>query len=100
MFKIEFENNDELIIYPYGELDIYTTPKFKEEVMDKYKKELKDIVIDGENLEYLDSTGLGAFIYILNEIKKDGKKLATKNLKPSIKKLFTITKLDKVFEMR
>ncbi|CDZ74208.1 Anti-sigma factor antagonist [Peptoniphilus sp. ING2-D1G] len=100
MFNIKYEVKEELIIYPQGELDIYTTPKFKKEVLNLYKENQKNILIDGINLEYIDSTGLGAFMFILNEIEKNEHKLAIQNINPSIKKLFTITKLDNIFEMR
>ena len=30
-FKIDYENKDELIIYPKGELDVFTTPELKKE---------------------------------------------------------------------
>ncbi|MDO5040634.1 MAG: STAS domain-containing protein [Peptoniphilus sp.] len=100
MFNIKHEVKEELIIYPQGELDVYTTPKFKKEVLDLYTENQKNILIDGTNLEYIDSTGLGAFMYVLNEIEKNDHKIFIQNIKPSIKKLFTITKLDNIFEMR
>ncbi|MBP2025558.1 STAS domain-containing protein [Peptoniphilus stercorisuis] len=99
-FQIEYENKDEIIIYPKGELDVFTTPELKKEVLDIYNKDKKDIVIDGTGLEYVDSTGLGALMYILNEIKKDEHIIYIQNMKPTIKKLFTITKLDQIFKMR
>ncbi|EFI41680.1 STAS domain protein [Peptoniphilus sp. oral taxon 386 str. F0131] len=100
MFNIEFENSEKLIVYPKGELDVYTSPEFKESVINKYRKDKKNILIDAEELEYIDSTGLGALIFILNEISEDENKITLINVKSSIKKLFTITKLDSVFEMR
>ena len=39
-------------------------------------------------------------MYILNEIKKDEHIIYIQNMKPTIKKLFTITKLDQIFKMR
>ncbi|MGO1580509.1 MAG: STAS domain-containing protein [Peptoniphilaceae bacterium] len=100
MFNIEYKNDEELIIYPQGELDVYTTPNFKKEVIKLYEKDKKNILIDGEKLEYVDSTGLGALIFILNIISENENKISLRNIKPSIKKLFTITKLDNTFEMR
>ncbi|WP_138160437.1 STAS domain-containing protein [Peptoniphilus catoniae] len=100
MFEIEYKDEKELIIYPKGELDVYTTEEFKNQAIDIYNKDKKDILIDGKDLEYIDSTGLGTFMYILNQIEKDGKKLSFINIKPVIRKLFTITKLDDIFEMR
>lgn len=98
-FNIEFEQNEELKVIPVGELDITTTAEFKEEVLKKYAEKKSNLLINGSKLEYIDSTGLGALIYILNQIKEDGFEIRVEEVKPSIKKLFTITKLDEVFKM-
>ena len=55
-----------------------------------------DIVFDFENLEYIDSTGLGALIFIYKSVYENNK-VKIENVKPNIKKLFTITKLDTMF---
>ena len=99
-FQIDYENKDEIIIYPKGELDVFTTPELKKEVIEIYNNDKKDIVIDGTDLEYVDSTGLGALMFILNEVKKENHNIFIQNMRPSIKKLFTITKLDQIFKTR
>ncbi len=55
---------------PRGEIDIYTSTEFKDIIVDKTKEKQSDILIDGEKLDYLDSTGLGALISILKMAKK------------------------------
>lgn len=100
MFEVSYENKDELVIYPKGELDLYTTEDFKKDTINKYNEDKKNILIDGKELEYIDSTGLGALMYILNEIEKNNHKIALVNIKKNIIKLFNITKLDSIFEMR
>lgn len=98
-FNVEFEREEELKVIPDGELDITTTTEFKNEVLKKYAEEKSNIVINGEKLEYIDSTGLGALIFILNQVKEDGFEIKVENVKPTIKKLFTITKLDSAFKI-
>ena len=100
-FKLESKNTDEiLVLYPMGELDVYNTKKFKEKSIKIYEKDKKDILFDFGELEYLDSTGLGSLIYILKEIEKDGNKIVIENINNSIMKLFKITKLEDMFEIR
>ncbi|MBS6720613.1 MAG: STAS domain-containing protein [Peptoniphilus harei] len=100
-FKLESKNTDEfLVLYPKGELDVYNTKKFKEKSLKVYEKDKKDILFDFSELEYLDSTGLGSLIYILKEIEKDGNKIVIENINNSIMKLFKITKLEDMFEIR
>ena len=94
----EIENR--WIVFPEGEIDIYTSPKFKQKVLDAFDKDEKDILIDCKELEYMDSTGLGSLIYILKKVKEKDYKIYIDNIKPNIKKLFDITQLDKLFIIR
>lgn len=100
-FKLESKNTDEfLVLYPKGELDVYNTKKFKEKSIKIYEKDKKDILFDCKELEYLDSTGLGSLIFILKEVEKNNNKIVIENLNPQIMKLFKITKLEDMFEIR
>lgn len=83
-----------------GELDIYTSEKFRKEVLGAFKKKEKDLEIDGQDLDYIDSTGLGVLIGILKEAKDKEKEIYLKNMQPNIRKIFDITELDKQFIFR
>ncbi|MGO1469036.1 MAG: STAS domain-containing protein [Tissierella sp.] len=95
-------NKDEKkwVFKPEGDLDIYTSSQFKEEVIQRLDEKETDIIVDGEKLEYVDSTGLGALISILRTMKESEKKIYIDNVKPNIRKIFDITNLDKMFIFR
>lgn len=100
MFELDVNNSgDELLLTLSGEMDMYYTPKFKEEALQAYNKNPRDIVIDAEKLDYLDSTGLGGFIHLMNAVKQNGHTITLVGLQSNVKKLFTITKLDKLFKL-
>lgn len=80
-----------------GEVDIYTAGQLKEAFMDIINEKKENIKINGEKLEYIDSTGLGILIGILKRLKEDEKDIIISNIRPNIKKLLTITGLDKIF---
>lgn len=82
-----------------GDLDIFSSNVFRDELLAAWSDEKSDIYIDGKDLEYIDSTGLGAFISLHNKMKQDGNKIYLSNLKPNIQKLFVITDLDEVFHI-
>lgn len=94
------ENNDEIIIKPVGEVDIYTSPDLKETLTEIINQSNVNMVIDGEKLEYIDSTGLGVLIGALKKIKEKERNITITNIKPNIKKLFDITGLNKVFVVK
>lgn len=80
-----------------GEVDIYTSQSLKEKLYSIADSTQSDIRIDCSALNYIDSTGLGIFVGTLKRAKQRDKKIYISNLKESIKKLFVITGLDKVF---
>lgn len=93
-------NQDKWVFKPEGDLDIYTSSQFKEEVLKNFNEKQADIIIDGEKLDYVDSTGLGALISILKTTKEKQIKIYIENVKPNIRKIFDITDLDKLFIFR
>ena len=98
MFTLNIKDEgDQLRLIPCGEMDMYYTPKFKEEALQAYEEDPKDILIDAKNLNYIDSTGLGGFIHLMNAVKQNSHTITLADLQPNVKKLFTITKLDKLF---
>lgn len=95
---IKFDNEkNTLYVIPIGEVDINTSQNFKDTVVKRLNEKPADVVIDGEQLDYLDSTGLGVLISIYKTTKENKHKVYLKNIKPNIRKLFDITELDKVF---
>lgn len=93
------EKKEKWEIKLHGDLDINTSPELKKGVLDIYRKEAKPLVFDLENLKYLDSTGLGAFISIHKNARELDHSISFVKVKPNIKKLFTITELDKIFSL-
>ena len=80
-----------------GEIDIYNSADLKAQLsalMDEHKA---DVCIDCKNLEYIDSTGLGALVGALKHVKSHDKELRLSYVKPNILKLFKITNLNKAF---
>mgnify|MGYP006285274173 CR=1 FL=1 len=95
-FKEEKINNG-YVLHVYGELDIFTTKVFKKKIYELLEKTKEVLIIDCEHISYVDSTGLGVFVGSLKKAKQSNKEVVLTNLKGNIKKLFTITGLDRVF---
>ncbi len=102
-FNISVTFNDEenaWMILPQGDMDIYTSTDFKDKVLSSFEDHNADLIIDGQGLNYIDSTGLGALIGILKQVGESSFNVYLDNIKPNIRKLFTITELDKLFIIR
>lgn len=100
--KIKYTVTSENIleIKPVGEVDIYTSPELKNKILELVEQKNQDITINGEYLEYIDSTGLGVLMAIYKTLRDKNLNISITNLKPNIYKLFDITGLNKVFNMQ
>ena len=83
------KNGDVYIIDVNGEMDLYNSYK----VMKMLEKNVKSFIINLEQVDYIDSSGIGALIYICSTIKKMNLKLAISNIHGSVKKVIELTKL-------
>lgn len=80
-----------------GEIDIYTGNRLKETLINLINEQNTDIKINCEELDYIDSTGLGVLIGALKRLKQDNKNIIIANAKANISKLLNITGLNKIF---
>ncbi|MBI9012951.1 MAG: STAS domain-containing protein [Clostridiales bacterium] len=90
--KVEQSWNVELI----GELDILTSVDFKKSLTDMLDEMESNIKLNCENLFYIDSTGLGVIIGLLNRVKSNNYNISITNAQANIDKLIKISGLDKV----
>ena len=82
-----------------GEIDVYTAPRLREAIVELVDKGAKDIVVDMEAVEFLDSTGLGVLVGGLKRSKGKDARFAIVATQEKILKIFDITGLNKVFPM-
>lgn len=81
-----------------GDLDISSCEAFKQEVNTMIQKD-DSLIMDGRELDYIDSVGLGALISIQKKIKGEKGGIVLRHLRPNVKKIFEITDLDKIFTL-
>ena len=82
-----------------GELDVSTSDELKEYLHKLADQEMLDMKINLENLEYIDSTGLGVMIGVLKKLKVGNKEIYIINPRSNVRKIFNITGLDKIFKV-
>ncbi len=87
------KNGNNYIIDVNGEMDLYNSYKLKELVMKMLEKKVERFIINLENVDYIDSSGIGALIYICSTIKKMSFRLIITNIHGSVKKVIELTKL-------
>lgn len=87
------------ILSVHGDVDVYTSPKVKEAINALIEKEVFSIVVNLEDVRYVDSTGLGVLIGALKRLKEHNGSIVLVCTNPQIKKIFQITGLVKIFSI-
>lgn len=80
-----------------GEIDVYTAPKLREQLIDLVSSGQYHLVVDMEAVEFLDSTGLGVLVGGLKRVRAHEGSLRLVCTQERILKIFRITGLTKVF---
>ena len=93
------EGMDKWDVHLYGEVDIYNADSLKSELHALIDERKADIVLDCTSLKYIDSTGLGVLVSALKKVKEAERQISIVCLKPHIAKIFTLTGLDKIFDI-
>lgn len=80
-----------------GEVDVYTAPKIKSHLIDLITDGKYKIIIDLNNVDFMDSSGLGVLVGGLKRVKPHNGLISLVCTKEPILKIFKITGLTKVF---
>ncbi len=96
MFK-SYEKEGVVVIVPEGELDVTNSTAFRNKVVEEFIENGKvNIVIDMSGVGYMDSSALGTVISLYKNCRMNGGSLAIAGLMDTVRRLFSITALDKV----
>lgn len=80
-----------------GELDHYAAPQIRRMLDDLLRDPgITDMVLDLENLTFMDSSGIGVLLGRLRILQSRGGSLSVKNMQPPVEKLFRLSGLQRV----
>lgn len=91
-------NNITLIVLN-GEIGTETVNQFKDRIDQIVSDGNTRLVMDFQDVNYLNSMGLGVVAATLKKVKKTKGDLKLLNLSPAVQELFELTRLTKVFEI-
>ncbi len=80
-----------------GEVDLYTAPEFKQQLLEVIGQGGQQVVIDFTNTTFIDSTTLGVLVGGVKRLRTNGGQLSLVCSDRNITKIFEITGLDRVF---
>jgi anti-sigma B factor antagonist len=82
-----------------GEVDLYTAPELKQELVRVIDAGARGIVVDMTNTTFIDSTTLGVLISGVKRLRPTGGSVELVVTDRNIRKIFEITGLDRVFSL-
>lgn len=97
MTAIEFHGNT--VLKPRHRFDIQEAAILKQQLAEIVQERHPLLVIDMTDVEFIDSSGLGVLVIGMKTARDSGCRLVICNLQATVRLLFEITQLDKVFEI-
>src|ERR1700759_2216259 len=82
-----------------GEIDLHESSRIKEALQPFIDQKLKRVLVDMSGVSYIDSSGLALFIEAMQRIQAYGGIFGLYGLRPSVKAIFEIARLDQVFRI-
>src|ERR671939_441618 len=95
--KTEQLSDDTYVISLAGEVDLYTAPEFKQQLLEVIAQGGKQVIVDFTNTTFIDSTTLGVLVGGVKRLRTNDGQLSLVCSDRNITKIFEITGLDRVF---
>ena len=95
--KTEQLGGQSYVISLAGEVDLYTAPEFKQQLLEVIGEGAKEVVVDFSDTTFIDSTTLGVLVGGVKRLRTSDGQLSLVCDDRNITKIFEITGLDKVF---
>ncbi|MFC4324098.1 anti-sigma F factor antagonist [Litchfieldia salsa] len=97
--ELEVKNNV-LCIRLTGELDHHAAEELRQKVTSVIEsKDINHILLNLENLSFMDSSGLGVILGRYKQVKSKGGEMVVCSISPSVKRLFDMSGLFKIIRL-
>lgn len=90
-----------LIVQVDGELDLETSPVFREKVESKLNQYemIKHLILDLKKVNFIDSSGLGAILGRFKRLSQQGGRVSAVNVSPQVRRIFELSGLLKIMKI-
>ena len=82
-----------------GRLDVNSADNFRNKTNEVISSGSKKLAIDLAEVSFIDSSGLGALVAVLRAANQQGGSVKLFRLKPEIRMIIELTRLNKVFDI-
>ncbi len=97
--KVEREGSRS-VVYVSGDIDLHSSPKLRETVLDLFQKRGQEkVILNLSKVPYVDSSGIASLVEGLQEAKKKNARFVLVGLNESPRHVLELTRLLNVFEV-
>ena len=97
--KTEQLSDGVYVISLAGEVDLYTAPEFKQQLLEVIAQGANEVIVDLSSTTFIDSTTLGVLVGGVKRLRPNEGRLSLVCSDRNITKIFEITGLDRVFDI-
>ena len=95
----EYVGNNIVILEPHGRLTIETIQYFRRAVARRIDQGWNRMIVDLQNIDYMDSAGIGTLVYAYTSCRRRGTRIVLVRVSGKNRELLRITKLLTVFDV-
>ncbi|ABW15522.1 anti-sigma-factor antagonist [Parafrankia sp. EAN1pec] len=97
--RVEVTGRDAVVVHPVGEIDYSSLEPLREALLDARIAGVREIVVDLEQVSFLDSQGLAVILYAHQRQRSAGGRLILRNLNENTYRLLDVTNLTTVIDV-
>jgi anti-sigma B factor antagonist len=94
------EQDGETVLSAAGELDVNTAPELREQLARLINGGARHIAVDLAEISFVDSTALSVLVSALKRLRQADGDLELSSPNPSVRRVFEITGLTRLFTIR
>lgn len=87
------------VVRPQGILDGTQANVFRREVRDRLDNQANIVLVNLQDVTFIDSSGLGALVSALKMVRTAGAKMVICSINDQVRMLFELTSMDRVFKV-
>jgi anti-sigma B factor antagonist len=92
-------HGDTVILTLTGEIDMHCSVHVRGELLEIIQEKPAMVIIDMNEVEFMDSSGLAVLVEALQLTRRDNRALKLVGLRPRVRSIFEISRLDNIFQI-
>ncbi|UCD30027.1 MAG: STAS domain-containing protein [Planctomycetota bacterium] len=92
-------NESAIVVVLSGQIDLHHTPAVHHAFIDVCEEKPERLIINLGEVDYMDSSGVGALVEVFRRVNAYGGKLSLCCMNERVHSIFEITKLDQFFKI-